>query len=256
MSASAAKVEPADQPQPVLQEPTVGISTDRSAAFIYISYFFAAWGDRMWEFAAIIFLLDLFPGTLLPSSLLGLAETGAGILGSTVIGAYIDRTNRLTVVRQSVVAQNLSITAAGVLFFIALRNTDSWSSSTMWWVFGGLSLCACVARWASAMNKISLHKDWLVVVAHGDSTVQSRLNASMRRVDLMCSVLAPLAIGLVSSLTSSAVACMAISVWSAASFVIEWYVNGWVYAHVPALHVKKPVHHTLVLSVSSGYSLS
>jgi len=210
-----------------------------SARFLYASYFFAAWGDRMWEFAAIIFLMDLFPDTLLPSSLLGFAETAAGIVGSTAIGAYIDRTNRLTVVRLSVAAQNVSIAVAGAIFYVALSYVDSWSRRVKWMAFAALCICACVARWASSMNKIALHKNWLVVLAHDNSELQTKLNANMRRVDLICSIVAPLAVGVLSSLSTNAMACVMISAWSTASFFVEWFLNGLVYARVPALHVQR-----------------
>ena len=62
---------------------------------LYVSYFFAAFGDRMWEFASLVFLMSLFPSSLLAASLLGLLETGAAIVCSPALGRYIDRTPRL-----------------------------------------------------------------------------------------------------------------------------------------------------------------
>jgi iron-regulated transporter 1 len=210
----------------------------RSAVYLYTSYFFAAWGDRMWEFASVVFLLDLFPNTLLPSSLLGFIETAAAIICSTSIGIFIDRTNRLTVIRTSVVAQNGSICVAGVIFFVALSNSSQWSSIIMWSIFSSLCLCACFAKWASSMNKISIHKDWIVVLANGDFDWQTRLNANMRRIDLICSIVAPLVIGVVATLSTTSFASLVISGWSAASLFIELYLNGWVYSNIPALHLK------------------
>jgi iron-regulated transporter 1 len=209
----------------------------QSAAFLYLSYFFAAWGDRMWEFASVVFLLNLFPDTLLPPSLLGFTETSGGILGGPSIGSFIDRSNRLLVIRISVVAQNVSICVAGLVFYVALVNS-SWSRRILWGIFTVLCFCAVVARLASSMNKIALHKDWIVVLANGDSEHQTRLNANMRRIDLICSIAAPLVIGVLATLTTTAIACLVISGWSAISLFIEFFLNGWVYAHIPPLHHK------------------
>jgi Ferroportin1 (FPN1) len=49
-----------------------------------------------------------------------------------------------------------------------------------WWV-GSCSIC--------------VEKDWTTVVAGGDPMALSQLNSTMRRIDLTCDVLAPLAFG-------------------------------------------------------------
>ena len=66
------------------------------------AYFFSAWGDRMWEFSGVLFVLELFSDTLLPSSLFGFIEVLVGILTSSRIGNYIDTHDRLKVMRESV----------------------------------------------------------------------------------------------------------------------------------------------------------
>jgi iron-regulated transporter 1 len=88
------------------------------------------------------------------------------------------------------------------------------------------------------MNKICIHKDWVIVVADRDSNTQSRLNANMRRIDLICSIVAPLAVGVLSTVSNAAAASLAISLWSFISLFIEFYLNGWVYTNIPALHHK------------------
>eukprot|EP00455_Lapot_gusevi_P007360 TRINITY_DN13149_c0_g1_i2.p1 TRINITY_DN13149_c0_g1~~TRINITY_DN13149_c0_g1_i2.p1 ORF type:complete len:461 (+),score=65.56 TRINITY_DN13149_c0_g1_i2:53-1435(+) len=220
-------------PAPSLQQ------SETSGRVLYSSYFLAAWGDRMWEFASVVFLLDIFPDTLFPASLFGLIETLAGILAGTPIGRFIDQTNRLTAVRLSVIGQNVSITLASLLFYFTLEN--KWHDATAWIFFFVLLFCACFAKWSSTINKICIHKDWLVVVAHGNSTLQTQLNAGMRRIDLTCSVVAPLAIGVLADIFSPAIACLCIAGWSFMSFFVELLLNSWVYAQIPELHIKKAV---------------
>jgi hypothetical protein len=91
---------------------------------LYFCYLFSAWGDRQWEFASVIFLIDLFGGSLLYASILGLVETTVGILTAPYIGARLDRSDRLQAMIFMVVCQN-TIVAAGSLMcvhWLALEN--------------------------------------------------------------------------------------------------------------------------------------
>jgi solute carrier family 40 (iron-regulated transporter), member 1 len=207
-----------------------------SSVLMCCVYFFAAWGDRMWEFSSVVFLLNLFPDTLLPPSLFGLIETIAGILGSSSIGAFIDRSNRLTAVRASIVGQNITIFGASILYYFAL--VSDWGTGTLWGVFAALATCACFAKWSSSLNKISIHKDWVVVMCGGDSALQSKVNANMRRVDLFCSILSPLAIGVIATTSSAAIACLFIAGWSFVSLFVEFYLSAWVYKKIPKMAIK------------------
>ncbi len=54
--------------------------------------------------------------------------------------------------------------------------------------------------------KLALHKDWVVVVSDKNSVQLTELNASMRRVDLLCAIGAPLAVSMFSAYASTAIA--------------------------------------------------
>ncbi len=111
---------------------------------LYISYTLSAWGNRTWEFASVVFLVDLFGGSLLYASLLGLLENVVGIIGGPFVGKYLDRTNRLVAVRRLMVGQNLSVTAVSILFGLALL--QSVSQSGRWAVWGVLLVGASVCK--------------------------------------------------------------------------------------------------------------
>ena len=65
------------------------------AELVSIAYFFSAWGDRAWEFASFMFILEVFPSTLLPASFFGFMEVFAGILTGSRIGQFVDNHDRL-----------------------------------------------------------------------------------------------------------------------------------------------------------------
>jgi hypothetical protein len=73
-----------------------------NATRLYISHFLSTWNSRLFEFGAVLFLASIFPATLLPTSIYALTRSAAAIVLSPAVGRYIDRGNRLQVVRTSI----------------------------------------------------------------------------------------------------------------------------------------------------------
>lgn len=69
---------------------------------LYLSHFLSTWNSRTFEFSAVLFLARIFPATLLPSSVYALVRAAATILLSPSLGDYIDRRERLAVIRTSI----------------------------------------------------------------------------------------------------------------------------------------------------------
>ena len=223
---------------------------------LYISYLFAAFGDRMWEFASLVFLMSLFPTSLLAASLLGLLETGAAIVCSPALGRYIDRTSRLQAALCSVAGQNIAVSAGGVILYFLLTTAETgWLTERGRWIgWALLSVAAMVARVSSSLNKLSIHKSWVPVIAteyasplsHSDPSPQqpssvllSSLNGVMRGIDLSSSIVAPLLVGVLSSLWSELIASAFVGCWSMASLLLECYLVQRVWDKVPQLHYKQ-----------------
>jgi iron-regulated transporter 1 len=201
---------------------------------LYVSYLFAAFGDRMWEFSSLIMLMTIFPSTLLWASLFGLAETAAGIIAGPYIGSFIDQRSRLIVVRVSIIGQNICISIACTIFYLLFlyQGTSTLSNALLYTAYTIVTLLAMIVKISSSINKVSLFKDWVPVLARADQDTViddtlrasrlTSLNTSMRRIDLMCSIIAPMAAGGFESLTSSSITAIAIGGWSLISTFIEW----------------------------------
>jgi iron-regulated transporter 1 len=69
---------------------------------LYVSHFLSTWNVRGFEFGAVLFLATIFPGTLLPMSVYALVRAASAIVLSPVVGRYIDRGDRLQVIRVSI----------------------------------------------------------------------------------------------------------------------------------------------------------
>lgn len=201
--------------------------------YIYSSYVFSSFGDRAWEFASVVLMVELYPGTLLYASLLGLLEAVTGILAGPAIGHYIDRNDRLTTIRTALVGQDLSIAAASLIFYLALTFGVQSPARELMYII--VLLCAAAARVASTTAKVSFNKDWIVALCGVNSQQLSNLNASTRRIDLSCSIAAPLMVGLLSTVTSPATAIASIGAWNILSLPVEYALAQWVYHNVPEL---------------------
>ncbi|KAI5265069.1 hypothetical protein E4T47_08621 [Aureobasidium subglaciale] len=76
---------------------------------LYVSHFLSTWNSRVFEFGAVLYLAAIYPGTLLPMSVYALSRGLAAILFAPAVGQYIDRANRLTVVRLSIIMQRAPV---------------------------------------------------------------------------------------------------------------------------------------------------
>ena len=69
---------------------------------LYTSHALSMWNSRVFEFGSFLFLAGLFPQTLLPASIYALARAASAAALSPFLGSYIDRVDRLQVVRVSI----------------------------------------------------------------------------------------------------------------------------------------------------------
>lgn len=69
---------------------------------LYTSHFLSTWNSRVFEFGAVLYLAQIYPGTLLPMSLYTFARGLSAIIFAPAVGYYIDTADRLQVVRLSI----------------------------------------------------------------------------------------------------------------------------------------------------------
>jgi len=135
-------------------------SVDRTLKVqLYTSHFLSTWNSRLFEFAAILFLASIFPGTLLPMSVYALVRSAAAVVFAQSIGSWIDRGNALSVVRVSIVGQRVAVVVSCVILWILkMRSTNT---GMTWALFTALVLLACIEKLCSIMNLISVERDWV-----------------------------------------------------------------------------------------------
>jgi iron-regulated transporter 1 len=99
-------------------------------------------------------------------------------------------------------------------------------------------ILACLEKLAFVANTVSVERDWIVVVSDSLGTDRQELNSTMRRIDLLCKLLAPVGIGLIDGY-STKLAIWVVFFQNAISVLVEYYAIAHVYAAVPALGLGK-----------------
>lgn len=231
------------------QQQTQHVVPKKLALLLYTSHFLSTWNSRLFEFGAVLFLADIFPDTLLPMSVYALMRCAAAIVFAHPVGQWIDTGNRLTVVRTSILGRRVAITISCALFWGLLllqKNQhpgtsppEEWNGLLQKGLFSLTVLLACVEKLCSVMNLVSVERDWVVVIAGGNDEARVELNAKMRRIDLLCKLLGPLAISTI-SIVSTLAAIWTTLVMNLLSVVFEYPFIRQVYGMVPELQRQNP----------------
>ncbi|KAK8014145.1 Ferroporti-1 [Apiospora arundinis] len=204
---------------------------------LYVSHALSAWNSRLFEFGAVLYLAAIFPGTLLPMSVYAVARGLAAIVFAPGVGSYIDRGDRLQVVRVSIVGQRFAVALSCVIFSL-LTIRGSLYSQAKAGLLALLAFLACIEKLCSILNTISVEKDWVVVIAGNDEASLRSLNAQMRRIDLLCKLFGPLLIALLVGISTK------FAIWvnlgmNLASVIVEYFAIARVYHAVDGLRIPK-----------------
>jgi len=222
-------------------------TTDRQQAVwcsksLYISHFISTWNSRGFEFGAVLFLSTIYPETLLPMSVYALFRALAAIVFSPAVGRFIDSGNRLAVLRLSILGQRLAVASSCAAFLALLLLKDRLTTAINYALFVGLIVLACIEKMCIIMNTIAVERDWVVVIADNNEGLLQEMNAQMRRIDLFCKLVSPLAIAILDGL-SSKIAIISTLALNSTAVIAEYFLIAWVYRRTPALS-KPTEQHT------------
>lgn len=113
---------------------------------LYTSHFLSTWNSRLFEFGAVLFLASIFPDTLLPMSVYALVRSASAILFAQSIGSWIDRGDRLKVVRFSIIGQRLAVAASCAILWNMERKVGLSNTRITDGQFALVVLLACVEK--------------------------------------------------------------------------------------------------------------
>ncbi|XP_006113394.2 ferroportin [Pelodiscus sinensis] len=211
-----------------------------SAKFLlYLGHALSTWGDRMWHFAVSVFLVELYGNSLLLTAVYGLVVAGSVLLLGAIIGDWVDKNSRLKVAQTSLIIQNSSVILCGIILMIVFLFKTQLMTLYYGWL---LTMCyilvitiANIANLASTATTITIQRDWIVVVAGDDRSKLADMNATIRRIDQLTNILAPMAVGQIMTFGSPVIGCGFISGWNLLSMCMEYFLLWEVYQKTPAL---------------------
>lgn len=205
----------------------------------------------MWQFAVPILFMEIFVDTLLPSASFSLAMYATCMVVIPSVGRQIDRMNRWTAMKYAIVAENAMIVlSSGLLVAILVAtNADGIHKPEWTWrlvlLFAATLVCGGIGQVLNDAQTIGLERDWVVVIAGGDSAKLAQLNTTMRRIDLACKILGPMAFGIIMDFagddptTRATIGAAAVGVWNVASTPLEFVMTQDIYHLVPQLAIKE-----------------
>ncbi|XP_075385309.1 ferroportin [Tenrec ecaudatus] len=214
-----------------------------SAKFLlYLGHSLSTWGDRMWHFAVSVFLVELYGNSLLLTAVYGLVVAGSVLFMGAIIGNWVDKNARLKVAQTALVVQNVSVILCGIILMMVFLHKDALLTMYHGWVLTSCYIMiitiANIANLASTATTITIQRDWIVVVAGGDRSKLADMNATIRRIDQLTNILAPMAVGQIMTFGSPVIGCGFISGWNLVSMCVEYFLLWKVYQKTPALAVK------------------
>jgi iron-regulated transporter 1 len=186
-----------------------------------------------------------------PAAALALIETLSGFLSGPSVGALIDRTGRLSIMRVALIGQNVSIVVASACFYalvwlgLSSENAVPYDKWTFWLPMICLYAVAALNSVAALADSVCIKKVWVPAICNGNDDLLRSTNASMRRINLICEIGAPLVFGLMLSFlpqeNAISISLLVVVLWNVASCVPELITLQAIYNRVPTL-AQTPAH--------------
>ncbi|PWN92606.1 hypothetical protein FA10DRAFT_257078 [Acaromyces ingoldii] len=197
---------------------------------------------RTAEFAYPLYFVALYPDSLLPASLYGFVTTAAAIVLSSTVGHLVDRfaTHRLALVRCFVLAQKAFVCGTYALFLPLFRHWHKQHQDAAFWpLFVAITALGCALILANVGVSVVTERDWITSIAEGSPRRLTRLNAIMRRIDLLSKLLAPLFVSLLTSQIGYPLSCVVLLATSAATTLFEFFSLGVVFRRFAVLALEQ-----------------
>ncbi|KAJ0027738.1 hypothetical protein Pint_34982 [Pistacia integerrima] len=206
--------------------------------YLYVGHFLARWGARMWEFSVGLYMISIWPDSLLFAAIYGAVESASTALFGPIIGQWVERLTYVKVLRIWLVSQNLSFIIAGVSVIALLVSSTLKSTNFTAFILLLLltNISGAVGVISTLAGTILIEREWVVVISEGHPPeVLTKINSIIRRIDLICKLLAPVISGFIISFVSLKASAMALALWTSITVWLEYWLFMSVYNGIPAL---------------------
>nr|XP_023923899.1 solute carrier family 40 member 2-like isoform X2 [Quercus suber] len=206
--------------------------------YLYVGHFFARWGARMWEFSVGLYMINIWPNSLLFAAIYGVAEASSTVLFGAIVGQWVDRLTYVKVLRLWLVTQNLAYIIAGGTVIALLKFSFLKSTNFTAFIFLVIltNISGAIAALSTLAGTILIEREWVVVMSEGHPPeTLTKLNSIIRRIDLISKLGAPVLSGFVISFVSLTSSAVSLALWNAITIWVEYWLFISVYNGIPAL---------------------
>ncbi|XP_024188843.1 solute carrier family 40 member 2 [Rosa chinensis] len=206
--------------------------------YLYIGHFLARWGARMWEFSVGLYMINVWPDSLLFAAIYGAVESASTALFGPLVGRWVDKFSYVKILRVWLVTQNLSFMIAGATVMALLIYPDL--KLTSFYAFVLLIILTNISGALGVLSTLAgtilVERDWVVVISEGHSPeVLTNMNSVIRRIDLFSKLCAPVVTGFIISFVSLKASALTLVLWNTISVWLEYWLFISVYNGIPAL---------------------
>ncbi|XP_054783353.1 solute carrier family 40 member 2-like isoform X2 [Prosopis cineraria] len=205
---------------------------------LYVGHFLARWGARMWEFSVGLYMINVWPDSLLFAALYGAIESASTAFFGPLVGRLVDRLAYVQVLQLWLVMQNISFLIAGItvvalLVYPSLRFTNFPCFISLVVI---TDICGAIGVLSTLGGTILIEREWLVVISEGQPPeLLTEMNSITRRIDLTCKLLAPVVTGFIISFVSLKASAITLALWNTLSVWVEYWLFTSVYNGIPSL---------------------
>ncbi|XP_042385181.1 solute carrier family 40 member 1-like [Zingiber officinale] len=205
---------------------------------MYMGHFLARWGARMWEFSVSLYMINIWPDSLLFTALYGVVESASTALFGPIVGTLVDKLTYLQVLRLWLLTQNLSFMVAGVSVTVLLSYYGLMLTAFVQFILLVvlINISGAVGKLSTLAGTILIEREWVVVISTGLPPEElTKMNSVIRRIDLCCKLLAPVFSGFIISFISLRASAIVLALWNTISVWIQYWLLTSVYNGIPAL---------------------
>ena len=223
---------------------------------IYLMHFCYSFVTRMWDMGIIFFIAELTNNSLTVVALAGFLGSFSIFLFMPVIGKWLDDSDRLASTFWALGIKLIAVTVAYlVCAFLVTDSSKAYTTDIVRLVllYSLPVLCTITSLCFSIINQ-AIEKDWIVVLADGDSIWLSSVNSVMSQIDLGCNSVAPAVTGfLFSYLTRTNMSIVLLTSNALATYMLFNFLRH-LYLSWPALAICRATSNDVVITVPESVS--
>ncbi|XP_057458238.1 solute carrier family 40 member 2-like isoform X2 [Lotus japonicus] len=221
-----------------MRDPLPQIPSSLIITYLYIGHFLTRWGNRMWEFSVGLYMIHIWPDSLLYAAIYGAVESASTAVFGPIIGTWVDKLTYVKVLKLWLVIQNLSFIIAGATVFTLLvySSLKFTCFSAFILLVSITNVCGGIGVLSNLAGTILIEREWLLVISEGQPPeLLTKMNSVTRRIDLSCKLLAPVITGFIISFVSLEASAITLALWNTVSVWVEYWLFISVYKGIPAL---------------------